>query len=159
MGALLLEVAGKGGGRASVAGRAGELVGANQVVDGQQAVAGVGVGQVIDGAVLLGRGVGGVAQQAAAAQGAQVAVVVVAGEGEAVVVRLGGPGVGADGRVGRAGHEVALPQVRLKPFRKSKNETVCQIMRTDSGSKMQQGIYLWDFVLTADGFLLNCEIR
>ena len=88
------------------------MVGAHRVIDGQQAVASVGVGERIHRPVLLGlvrrRGL----QQAAAAQGQDIAVVVVGDEGEAAIIFFGlpKPGAGRSGRSRIPGHEVALQQ-------------------------------------------------
>ena len=110
--AALLEVARQRGRRAVVIQRARQLVGAHLVVHRLQAVSGIGVAQLVHRPKLLGPGVGGISQQAPAAQAQDVAVVVVADEAQAVAVllRVPGPGRGRRGGGQRPGHVVALQQ-------------------------------------------------
>ena len=93
-----------------VARGARKLVGAHRVQYAAQAVAIVGIRQVVDGAELDGQRAGGMPPEAAPLQGQQVAVYVVVHPAQGVVLQLGTPAPDRTAGPASSGHVIALAQ-------------------------------------------------
>ena len=93
-----------------VARGARQLVGAHRVLYAAQAVAIVGIRQVVDGAELGGQRAGGMLSEAAPLQDQRVAVHVVVHPAQGAVLQLGTPAPNRTAGPARAGHVIALAQ-------------------------------------------------